>query len=77
MEESILSSSCEIWTVDYRLKNMPLSTEMDVWRRATMISKILEVRNEVIRDKMGVTQTMLGPMKKGMLKWWEYITHGR
>jgi hypothetical protein len=55
--------------VDYRLKNMPLSTEMDVWRRATMISKILEVRNEVIRDKMGVTQTMLGPMKKGMLKW--------
>jgi hypothetical protein len=26
---------------------------------------------------MGVTQTMLGPMKKGMLKWWEYITHGR
>jgi hypothetical protein len=33
-----------------------LSAEMDFWRRAARTSRILKVRNEVITDKMGVTQ---------------------
>jgi hypothetical protein len=61
--------------VDYRLKKMLLTTEMDFWRRATTISKISEVRNEVITDKMGVTLTMLGPMKRSMLKLYENTFH--
>jgi hypothetical protein len=32
-----------------------LSTEMNFWRRAARSSKLLEVRNEVIREKMWVT----------------------
>jgi hypothetical protein len=37
--------------VDYRLKKNLLSTEMDFWRRAARTSRILKVRNEVIREK--------------------------
>jgi F0F1-type ATP synthase delta subunit len=49
--KSILSYSCELWTVDYRLKKKQLSTGMDFWRTAARTSTILRVRNEVIRDK--------------------------
>jgi hypothetical protein len=49
--ESILGYSCEICTVDYRLKKKQLSTGMDFWRTAARTSTILSVRNEVIRDK--------------------------
>jgi hypothetical protein len=37
--------------VDYRLKKKLLSTEMDFWRRAARTSRILKVRNELIREK--------------------------
>jgi hypothetical protein len=49
--ESILSFGCEIWTVDYRLKEKLLSTETDFWRRAARTSRILKVRIEVIVEK--------------------------
>jgi hypothetical protein len=49
--ESILSYGCETWTVDYRGKKKLLSTEMDFWRRAERASRILKVKNEVIREK--------------------------
>jgi hypothetical protein len=38
--------------VDYRLKKKLLLTEMDSWRTAARASRILKVRNEVIREKM-------------------------
>jgi hypothetical protein len=44
--------------VNYGLKKKLLSIEMDFWRRAARTSRILKVRNEVIRERMGVTQTI-------------------
>jgi hypothetical protein len=38
--------------VDCRLKKKLLSTEMDFWRKAARTSRILKVRNEVIREKL-------------------------
>jgi hypothetical protein len=43
-----------------------LSTETNFWRKAARTSRILKVRNEVIRDKMGVTQTILERMENNM-----------
>jgi hypothetical protein len=37
--------------VDYRLKKNLLSTEVYFWRSAARTSRILKVRNEVIREK--------------------------
>jgi hypothetical protein len=33
-----------------------LSTEIDFWRRATRIYRLLKVRHEVIRERMGDTK---------------------
>jgi len=45
--------------VDYGFKKKLLSTEMDFLRSTARISKTLEEGSEVIRNKMGVTQTVL------------------
>jgi hypothetical protein len=37
--------------MDYKLKIKLLCTEMDFWRRAEKASRIIKVRNKVIRDK--------------------------
>jgi hypothetical protein len=39
---------------------------MDFWRRAARPSRLLEVRNEVIREKIGVA--VLESMESNMLK---------
>jgi hypothetical protein len=56
--ESILIYGCDVWAVDYGLKKKLLSIEMDFWRRDARTSRILKVRNEVIRERMGVTRTI-------------------
>jgi hypothetical protein len=42
--------------------------DMDFWRRAERPSRILKVRNEVIREIIGVTQTILEIMENNILK---------
>jgi hypothetical protein len=59
--------------VDYKLKKMLLSTEMDFWRRAARTSRILKVWNEVIREKTAVTQTILERIENNMLKWYGHV----
>jgi hypothetical protein len=71
--EGILSYGWEIWMVDYKLKNNLLSTEMDFWRSAPGTSRLLKVRNEVIGEKMGVTQTILERMENNVLKWYGHV----
>jgi hypothetical protein len=66
--EGILSYGWEIWTVEYKLKHKLLSTEMDFWQRAPRTCRLLQVRNEVIREKIGVTQTILERMENNALK---------
>ena len=48
--ESIQNYDCEIWTVDYRLKENRLSAEMG-FRRCTRTFKILRVRRGIITKK--------------------------
>jgi len=46
---------------------------MDFWRRAARTSRLLQVRNEVIREKNGETQTILERMENSMLKWYGHV----
>jgi len=50
--ESILGCGCEIWTVDYRIKNCT-EYRNEFWggKKAARASKMLQVRNVVIRGK--------------------------
>jgi len=47
----------------YKFKTELLSTEMDFWRRAARIYRLLKVRHEVIRERIGVTQRILEGLK--------------
>lgn len=55
------------------LKNNLLHTEMDFWRRAPRTSRVLKVRNKIIRGKMGVTQTVLEIMENNALKSYGHV----
>jgi hypothetical protein len=46
--------------LDYKLKKKLLSTEMDFWRRAARTSRILKVRNELIKGKNGSNTNNFG-----------------
>jgi len=41
---------------------------MDFWRRAAGTSRLLKVRNEGIREKVGI-------MENSMLKWYGHTVH--
>jgi hypothetical protein len=45
------------------------STEIGFWRRAARTSRLLKVRNEVIREKMGITQLIVGRLENNLFKW--------
>jgi len=55
--------------VDYKFKEKIFSTEMVFWRRAARTSRLLEVRNEVIGEKMGLTQTIVGRLEINWFIW--------
>jgi len=56
-----------------RLKNNLLHTEIDFWRRAPRTSRVLKVRNKIIREKIGVIQTILEIMENSALKWYGHV----
>jgi hypothetical protein len=49
--------------VNCKLKKQLLSKEINFCRSAARTSKILGVRNQVIRKKMGITKTVLKELK--------------
>jgi len=67
--ESILSYGWEIWTLDYKLKKKLLRTEVEFWRKVAGTSRLLRARNEVIRDNVLVTLTVLKRLENSVLKW--------
>jgi len=73
--ESILSYGWEIWTLDYKLKKKLLGTEVEFWRKAAGTSRLLRARNEVIRDNVLVTLTVLKRLENSVLKWYVCIAH--
>jgi len=71
--ESILSHGCEIWTADCRISKKLLSKEMGSWRRAAKTSKVLQARNNVIKEKIRITLIILERITNNLLKCYRYI----
>jgi hypothetical protein len=59
--------------VDYRSKKKLSSTETNFWRRSARTSRILKIRIEVIREKMGVTPTILERTENNTLRWHGHV----
>ena len=54
MIQSILMYGAEVWQISNREKNKILLTEMDVLRRSARKSRMERVKNEDIKEIMGV-----------------------
>ena len=49
------------------------STEMDFWRRSLRISRQDKIRNNIIKQKMNVTKSLLEDIKTKQLKWCGHV----
>ena len=57
--KSIITYGCEIWPSKQKTESMLLATEVDFWRRVARLSKLERIRNETIREMMGVQNTLV------------------
>jgi len=46
---------------------------MDFWRRAARISRKDKIRNNIIKQKMNVTRSLLEDIKTKQLKWYGHV----
>ena len=49
------------------------STEMDFWRCSAQISRKDKIRNNIIKQKMDVTRSLLEDIKTKQLKWYGHV----
>ena len=49
------------------------STEMDFWRRSARISRKDKIRNNIVKQKMNVTKSLLEDIKTKQLKWYGHV----
>jgi hypothetical protein len=48
-------------------------TEMDFWRPSTRISRKDKIRNNIIKQKMNVTKSLLDDIKTKQLQWYGHV----
>ena len=46
---------------------------MDFWRRSTRICRKDKIRNNIIKQKMNVTRSLLEDIKTKQLKWYGHV----
>ena len=49
------------------------STEMDFWRRSARISRKDKIRNNIIKQKMNVTKSLLEDIKTKQPQWYGHV----
>ncbi|CAH0393483.1 unnamed protein product [Bemisia tabaci] len=78
--KSILTYGCEVWQLKERTQRMLRATEMDFWRRSAGISRRDRVRNERVRQIMGVENDIIFDVMTRQLVWFGHVnrmTEGR
>lgn len=71
--ESITTYGAEVWELNKRERDRLLALEMDFWRRSSGISKLEHVRNERIRDIMGVKRNIIDKIETKRLLWYGHL----
>ena len=70
---SIVTYSSEVWQMKKSMEKMLMATEMDFWRRAAGKSRIEKMRNDRIREIMGVGHTIVDDIKTKQLIWYGHV----
>jgi hypothetical protein len=68
-----LCYQCQTWSLTATEKRKIVTTEMKCLRRILNVSRLDNVRNEIIRQQTGVTH-VLDYIKKQQLKWFGYVS---
>ena len=72
--ESTITHAAETWCLKAKKTVAKLnSTEMDFWRRSARISRKDKIRNNIIKQKMNVTRSLLDEIKTKQLKWYGHV----
>ena len=68
--QSVRTYGAEVWDVSAKNKNKLLSTEMDYLRRSCRLRRVDRVRNETIRNMMGVERDIVDKVQRKQLVWY-------
>jgi hypothetical protein len=72
MNNYTITYAAETWCLKAKTVAKLNSTEMDFWLRSARISRKDKIRNNIIKQKINVTRSLLEDIKTKQLKW-----HGR
>ena len=71
--KSTITYAAETWCLKAKTVAKLNSTEMDFWRHSARISRKEKIRNNVIKQKMNVTRSLLEDIKSKQLKWYGHV----
>jgi hypothetical protein len=69
------TAAAETWCLKAKTAAKLNSTEMDFWRRSAQISRKDKItsRNNIIKQKMNVTRSLLDDIKTKQLQWYGHV----
>jgi hypothetical protein len=79
IKSSLLYGS-ETWRLTERNKRRVEATEMDALRRSSRISRKLRIRNVIVRQQIGLEETIIKETEQNQLTWYGHVqkmTEGR
>jgi len=68
-----IRTAAETWCLKAKTVAKLNSTEMDFWRRSVRISRKDKIRNNIIKQKMNVTTSVLDDIKTKQLQWFGHV----
>ena len=71
--KSTLLYGTETWTIAEKNRKKLEATEMDVFRRTLGISRMERIRNEEVRLRMGIEDTIMKDVKHKQLIWYGHV----
>jgi hypothetical protein len=71
--KSTITYAAESWCLKAKTVAKLNSTEMDFWRRSARISRKDKIRNNIIKQKINVTRSLLHDIKTKHLQWYGHV----
>ena len=73
MVQPVMTYGSETWVINKSMSQKLLSSEMMYWRRSSGLTLMDRVRNDTIRQRMKVENTIMDSIKEKQLKWYGHL----
>lgn len=71
--QNISTYGSEIWTINKKCERRLKSLEMNYWRRSCGISRLDRIRNEDIKERMDVQESIIDVIEQKQLLWYGHL----